>query len=107
MGIKKLVTLTVEVQYEIELPESLANPSAEDIEGIRYCGFDVKNSDDVYREAARLILLGFNDCNNDVFGVFHKSWRKGLIENSESECFYDFQDLYVEAFEVEEIKEKK
>lgn len=107
MGIKKLVTLTVEVQYEIELPESLAKPSAEDIESIRYCGFDVENSDDVYKEAARLILLGFNDCNNDVFGVFHKSWRKGLIENSESECFYDFQDLYVEAFEVEEIKEKK
>lgn len=106
MGIKKLVTMTVEVQYEIELPESLANPSAEDIEGIKYCGFDVENSNDVYKEATRLILLGFDDCNNDVFGCFHQSWRKGLIENSERECFYKFEELYIEDFEVENIKEQ-
>lgn len=107
MGIRKLVKMTVEVEYEIELPESLANPSAEYIEGIKYCGFDVENSNDVYKEATHLILLGFDDCNNDVFGVFHKSWRKGLIENSERECFYNFRDLYIEDFEVEEIKEQK
>lgn len=106
MGIKKLVTMTVEVEIEIELPESLANPSTEDIEGIKYCGFDVENSDDVYKEAARLILLGYDDCNNDVFGVFHQSWRKSRIENVEKECFFKLRDLYVEDFEVEFMKEE-
>lgn len=104
MGIKKLLTLTVEVEIEIELPEQLANPSAEDIEGIKYCGFDVENADDVYKEAARLILLGYDDCNNDVFGFFHPSWRKGRIENAERECFFNLRDLYVEDFTAEEIK---
>lgn len=103
MGIKKLLTMTVEVEIEIELSESLANPSAEDIEGINYCGFDVENSDDVYKEAARLVLLGYDDCNNDVFGYIKQSWTKGLSTPPEATSFYDLKELYIEDFKVEEI----
>ncbi|MBJ8477206.1 hypothetical protein [Acinetobacter bereziniae] len=103
MGIKKLVTITVEAQIEIELPDLLANPTKEDIEGINYCGFEVEEPNDVYREAARLILLGMDDCNNDVFGVLHRSWRKGSIKNPERECFFDLRDLYIEDYEVENL----
>ncbi|RZG74759.1 hypothetical protein [Acinetobacter sp. WCHAc060025] len=103
MGIKKLVTMTVEVEIEIELSESLANPSAEDIEGINYCSFDVKNSDDIYKEAARLVLLGYDDCNNDVFGYIKQSWAKGLSTPPEATSFYNLKELYIEDFKVEEI----
>ena len=105
MGIKKLVTLTVEVEIEIELPEDLANPTAKDIEDINACGFDVENSDDVYREAARSILMGFADYNQDVFGVIYSSWQKDSIENQENKSFYYLHDLYVEDFEAVEVKE--
>lgn len=106
MGIKKLVTMTVEVEIEIELSELLANPSADDIEGIKYCGFDVENSDDVYKEAGRLILLGFDDCNNDVFGYIRPSWLKGSNIDPNQKNFYNLRDLYIDDFSVEEIKEK-
>lgn len=103
MGIKKLVTMTVEVEIEIELSDSLANPTSEDIEGINYCGFDVENSDDVYKEAARLVLLGYDDCDNDVFGYIKQSWTKGLSNPPEATSFYNLKELYVEDFKVEEI----
>jgi hypothetical protein len=103
MGIKKLVTITVEAEIEIELPEWASNPTAKDIEDINYCGFDVENSDDIYKHAARLVLMGYAECNNDVFGVLHQSWRKGSIENSENLSFYDLEDLYVEDCKVEAI----
>lgn len=103
MGIKKLVTITVEAQIEIELPEWASNPTEKDIEDINYCGFDVEDSDDIYKEAARLVLMGYAECNNDVFGVLHQSWRKGHIENSESLSFYDLVDLYVEDCTVEDV----
>jgi hypothetical protein len=105
MGIKKLVKMTVETEIEIELPEDLANPTAKDIEDINACGFDVENSDDIYREAARSILMGFADYNQDVFGVIYSSWRKDSIENPENKSFYNLRDLYVEDFEAVEIKE--
>lgn len=105
MGIKKLVRITVEAEIEIELPNDLANPTKEDIDDINYCGFEVETSDDIYREAARLILMGYDDCNNDVFGVFHQSWRKGTIENPENKSFFDLHDLYVEDCSVSEVEE--
>ncbi|MFW2163133.1 hypothetical protein ACG93T_17445 [Acinetobacter beijerinckii] len=102
MGVKKLVRITVEAEIEIELPEWAANPTEKDIEDVNYCGFEVKDSDDIYKEAGRLILMGYAECNNDVFGVFHQSWRKGLVKNSDRESFYELVDLYVEDFTVEE-----
>lgn len=107
MGVKKLVTITVEAEIEIELPEWAANPTSKDIEDVNYCGFDVENSDDIYKTAGRLVLEGYTECNNDVFGVIHQSWRKGLIENSENQSFYDLKDLFVEDFKVEDIEQKK
>lgn len=104
MGIKKLVTITVEAEIEIELSESLANPTTEDIESINYCGFDVENSDDIYKEAARLILLGYTNCNNDVFGYIKELWTKNLSNPPDTKSFYDLKELYVEDFKVEEIK---
>lgn len=103
MGIKKLVTITVEAQVEIELPEWAANPTTKDIDDVNYCGFEVKNSDDIYKTAARLVLAGDATCNNDVFGVIYPSWRSGLIENSENQSFYRLQELYVEDFKVETL----
>lgn len=101
MGVKKLVRITVEAEVEIELPEWAANPTDKDIEDVNYCGYEVKNSDDIYKEAARLVLMGYANCNNDVFGVLHQSWRKGTFENSDKESFYDLEDLYVEDYTVE------
>ena len=103
MGVKKLVTITVEAQIEIELPDWASNPTAKDIEDVNYCGFEVENSDDIYQTAARLVLSGDASCNNDVFGVIYPSWRNGSIENSENQSFYKLQDLYVEDFKVEAL----
>lgn len=103
MGIKKLVTITVEAEIEIELPEWASNPTEEDIESINACGFDVENSDDIYREAARTILCGYADSNNDVFGVIYGFWRKSTIENPENKSFYDLRELYVEDCKVESL----
>ena len=91
---------------EIELPDETANPTQDDIEGINACGFNVEKPDDIYREAARTILYGYANSNNDVFGYFHSFWRKDSIENPENHSFYEITDLFVEDFEVEEIKEK-
>lgn len=104
MGIKKLVTMTIEAQIEIELGDWAQNPTAEDIEGIKYCGFDVENSDDIYKEAALIILRGNADCNNDVFGYIHSAWSARRPTATEQQAFYEIDDLYVEDFTVEVIK---
>lgn len=101
MGIKKLVTITVQAQIEIELAEWASNPTPEDIEGVCDCGYYVENSDDIYKTAARLVLNGYAKSNSDVFGVIHPSWKKDSIENSENESFYDIEDIEVEDFKVE------
>ncbi|HHP6365268.1 TPA: hypothetical protein ACSE3C_003724, partial [Acinetobacter baumannii] len=61
MGIKKLVTITVEAQIEIELPDEFQELSAKDIEGINACGYDITKSDDLYKYAAELVLNGGQD----------------------------------------------
>lgn len=101
MGIKKRVTMTVEVVMDIDLPEWANNPTAQDIEGINYCGFDVENSDDIYKEACRLVLLGYADSNNDVFGYIRPMWRKDTKHADGDYSFYDIDDLYVEDCSVE------
>lgn len=105
MGIKKLVTITVEAEIEIELPEWAANPTQEDIQGVNECGFSVENSDDIYQEAAEIILRGYNNCNNDVFGVIYSSWNKSRVQDPEKKSFFDIRELYVEHCEVETIEE--
>lgn len=104
MGIKKLVTLTVEAEIEIELGDWAQNPTTEDIEGINYCGFDVRNSDDIYKEAALIVLRGHANCNNDVFGCIYSSGLIRKPENSEHASFYKIDELYVEDFKVEAIE---
>lgn len=101
MGIKKLVTITVEAQIEIELAEWAANPTKEDIEGVCDCGYYVENSNEIYKTAARLVLNGYAQSNSDVFGVIHPSWRKSTFENSDNESFYEIEDLHVEDYKVE------
>ena len=103
MGIKKKVTLTVEVEMEIELADWAANPTADDINGVNTCGFDVTNSEDVYKEAGRLILLGYTECNNDVFGCFKEFWTKDLSNPPKTTSFNDLKELYVEDFKVEAV----
>ena len=68
MGVKKLVTITVEAQIEIELPDELQQLSEEDIKGINACGYDIQNVDDLYKHAAELVLNGGENGNWDVFG---------------------------------------
>ena len=103
MGIKKLVTLTIEAQIEIELGDWAQNPTVEDIKGINYCGFEVENSDDIYKEAALIVLRGNADCNNDVFGFIHSKWIFGKPQEPDPH-FYDVEDLYVEDFSVEVVE---
>lgn len=107
MGIKKLVTITVEAEIEIELPEWAANPTQKDIDDINACGFDVENSKDIYQEAARLILWGYDDCNNDVFGFIYPSWRKGTIEDSENKSFFRLNEMDVQDCEVKPMEQSK
>ena len=102
MGIKKLVTMTLSVQIEIELGDWAQNPTAADIEGINYCGFDVENSDDIYKEAALIVFRGNSDCNNDVFGRIHSRWTLGKLEEADP-SFYAIENLYVEDFTVEAL----
>lgn len=100
MGIKKLVTITVEAQIEIELSDWANNPTQEDIDGVNSCGFDVENSDDIYKQAALTVLMGYADCNNDVFGQIYSSWRKGTSGVSENSSFYEINSLDVEHCDV-------
>ncbi|MDQ9001537.1 hypothetical protein [Acinetobacter baumannii] len=106
MGIKKLVTITVEAEIEIELAEWASNPTVEDIEGVCDCGFYVENSDDIYKTAARLVLNGYATSNNDVFGIIYPEWKKGNTPNTEHDSFYEIKDIEVEDYSVSEIKEQ-
>lgn len=106
MGIKKLVTITVEAEIEIELAEWASNPTVEDIEGVCDCGFYVENSDDIYKTAARLVLKGYATSNNDVFGIIYPEWKKGNTPNTEHDSFYEIKDIEVEDYSVSEIKEQ-
>ncbi|MFU8924930.1 hypothetical protein [Acinetobacter puyangensis] len=101
MGVKKLVTMTVEVQIEITLGDWAQNPTTEDIDGINYCGFDVATSDDIYKEAALIVIRGNADSNNDVFGRIYSNWSFVEIQNPEQQSFYAINNLYVEDFTVE------
>ncbi|MDM1784240.1 hypothetical protein [Acinetobacter bereziniae] len=105
MGIKKLVTITVEAQIEIELAEWASNPTEDDIEGVCDCGFDVDNSDDIYKTAARLVLNGYATSNNDVFGIIYPEWKKGNTPNTENDSFYEIKNIEVEDYSVSKVKE--
>ncbi|MCX5466525.1 hypothetical protein [Acinetobacter nematophilus] len=103
MGIKKLVTITVEAQIEIELAEWASNPTVEDIEGVCDCGFYVENSDDIYKTAARLVLNGYATSNNDVFGIIYSEWRKGNTPDTENDSFYEIKNIEVNDYRVESM----
>lgn len=101
MGIKKLVTITVEAQIEIELPEEFQELSAEDIEGINACGYDIANTDDLYKYAAELVLNGGQDGTWDVFGHVVPWWKKGMTGISDNSTFFNRRELHIENCEVE------
>ena len=103
MGVKKLVTMTVDVQIEIELGDWAQNPTAEDIAGINYCGFEVKNSDDIYKEAALIVLRGNAHTDNDVFGRIYSVWDFKTPETPEQQSSYEINSLDIDDFTVESI----
>lgn len=100
MGIKKRVTLTVEVEMEIELSEDFNNLTPELIKDINYCGYDISNSDELYVAAAKLVLNGGQNSAWDVFGLVTPAWNKGRENIPDSSTFFDRIDLYVEDYEV-------
>ena len=103
MGIKKLVTMTVEVEMEIELSETFSNLTPDLIEQINYCGYDISNSDDLYVEAAKLVLNGGSDSAWDVFGLVTPCWNKGRRSVPDESTFFDRRELYVEDYSVAAI----
>lgn len=104
MGIKKLVTITVEARIEIELSEAFKELSQEDIEGIKACGYeDFKSKDDLYKYAAELVLNGGENGNWDVFGHVVADWKKGMSGISDDSTFFNRLDMNIEECEVEEI----
>lgn len=107
MGIKKLVTITVEAQIEIELADWAANPTAEDIDSVNACGFDVENSDDIYAQAARVVLNGYADSNNDVFGVIYSSWKRDTIPNAENSSFHNINYIDIEHVDIKEMGQEQ
>lgn len=106
MGIKKKVTLTVEVEMEIELSETFNNLTPELIKEVNYCGYDISNSDELYVAAAKLVLNGGQDSAWDVFGLVTPDWNKGRQNIPDESTFFNRLDLYVEDYEIEEIKEQ-
>ncbi|MBJ9952180.1 hypothetical protein I5735_03795 [Acinetobacter baumannii] len=103
MGIKKLVTITVEAQIEVELSDEFQNLTPDLIEGIKACGYEIQSTDDLYKYAAELILNGGENGNWDVFGYVLPNWRKGMSGVSENSTFFDRRDLYIENCEVESL----
>ena len=100
MGIKKRVTLTVEVEMEIELSEDFSNLTPELIKDINYCGYNISSTDELYVAAAKLVLNGGSGTAWDVFGLVIPSWNKGLEGISDNSTFFNRLDLHVEDYEV-------
>lgn len=103
MGIKKKVTLTVEVEMEIELSETFNNLTPELIKDINACGYEISNSDDLYVAAAKLVLNGGQGSAWDVFGLVTPCWNKGRESIPDESTFFDRRDLYVEDYSVAAI----
>lgn len=106
MGIKKKVTLTVEVEMEIELSDTFNNLTPELIKDINACGYEISNSDDLYVAAAKLVLNGGQGSAWDVFGLVTPSWNKGRESIPNESTFFNPLDLHVEDYEIEEVKEQ-
>lgn len=106
MGIKKKVTLTVEVEMEIELSETFNNLTPDLIKEINYCGYDISNSDDLYVEAAKLVLNGGQDSAWDVFGLVTACWNKGRESIPNESTFFNRCEIHVDEFSVEDIEGK-
>ncbi|OTG85855.1 hypothetical protein B9T31_09690 [Acinetobacter sp. ANC 4558] len=100
MGIKKRVTLTVEVEMDIELDEEFSNLSPELIKDINSCGYSISSSDELYVAAAKLVLNGGQNSAWDVFGLVTPYWNKGRESIPDSSTFFDRIDLHVEDWEV-------
>ena len=103
MGIKKLITITVQAVMEIELADSFQVLTEDDIQGIKACGYDIKTSNELYKYAAELILNGGQDGNWDVFGPVLPSWRKGMTGISDNSTFFNRRELHIEECEVEDF----
>lgn len=106
MGIKKLVTITVEAEIEIELAEWASNPTVEDIEGVCDCGFYVENSDDIYKTAARLVLNGYATSNNDVFGIIYPEWKKEIRQILNMTHFMRSKILKLKTIQYRKLRSK-
>ena len=100
MGIKKKVTLTVEVEMEIELRDEFNDLTPELIKDINACGYDISNSDDLYVAAAKLVLNGGSNSAWDVFGFVTPYWNKGRTTIPDDSTFFDHIDMHVEDFEI-------
>lgn len=105
MGVKKLVTITVEAKIEIEMADWAANPTSEDIKGVNECGYDVENSDDIFKHAAASVLRGHKNCNLDVYGFLFDSYKKINVEKPDTCTFYNLKNFYIVDCEVEDKKE--
>lgn len=103
MGVKKKVTMTVEVEVEVILPESMQVLTQDDLNDINACGFDVNNTDDLYITAARLLLLGYGRSNNDVFGDFKSVWAHSLKAQPPEQCYGDVERVSIVDDEVEVV----
>ncbi|ENX48785.1 MULTISPECIES: hypothetical protein [Acinetobacter] len=103
MGIKKLVTITVESQLEIELPDEFQQLSEDDIKSINACGYEVTSTDDLYKYAAELVLNGGENGNWDVFGRVLNVWKKGMPNVSDNSTFFSRREMHIEDCKVESI----
>lgn len=92
---------------DIELNEALNNLTPDLIKEINYCGYEISNTNDLYVEAAKLVLDGGSGSAWDVFGLVIPSWNKGRESIPDESTFFNRLNLYVEDYEVEGIKEDK
>lgn len=100
--VKKTVMITVEAEIEIEMADWAANPTAKDIEDVNYCGYEVENSDDIFKHAAAAVLRGHENCNLDVYGRLLEDYKKREVTEPDQCTFFNVKDFYVSDFEVKE-----
>lgn len=97
------VIITVEAEIDIEMDDWAANPTAKDIDDVNACGYNVENSDDIYKHAALAVLRGHENCNLDVYGWLREDIKKKNVENPESCTFFDLRDISVLDCEVRDL----
>lgn len=91
----KRIQATIDVSVEIALPDYLDLSDPETFEQMSGCGYPVDSEQDVYAHIVRLLLMGGENCQHDVFG-----WLREDISWMNADTKYRQLDIEVEHCEI-------